>query len=156
MRYLYLNSFVYLPSLSIFSLGSLSSYAYFYILLFITLSFFSIVPVFLNSHSSEYIVAPLNTSCTLYCTFSGKPAPRVTWYRMVGNSFKMISSTKTILVTNTSVSMLEKKVVFENVKKFDDGMYRCSAVNAAGEYAKNITLNVTCKYPLSFLLKAML
>ena len=114
------------------------------------------MPVFLNSHSSEYIVAPLNTSCSLYCTFSGKPAPRITWYKMEANSFKMISSTTKILVTNTSVSMLEKKVVFENVKKFDDGVYRCSAVNAAGEYAKNITLNVTCKYPPSFLLKAML
>ena len=50
--------------------------------------------------------------------------------------------------------MLEKDVVFENVKKADSGLYRCSAVNAAGKDAKNITLNVTCKCPLPFILKA--
>ena len=68
----------------------------------------------------------------------------------------MINSTTKFLVTNTSASMLEKKVVFENVKRFDGGIYRCSAVNAAGEYAKNITLNVTCKYTLYFLLETRL
>ena len=119
-------------------------------------SFVFTAPPILTSHSNEHIVAPLNTSCSLYCTFSGKPAPQIAWYKMEGNSFKMINSTTNFLVTNTSASMLEKKVVFENVKRFDGGIYRCSAVNAAGEYAKNITLNVTCKYSLYFLLKKML
>ena len=52
--------------------------------------------------------------------------------------------------------MLEKTVVIDNVKRFDGGLYRCSAVNAAGKNAKNITLNVTCKYPLPFIFKTHL
>ena len=114
------------------------------------------MPPSLNSHSSESIVIQQNTPYSLYCTFSGKPAPQITWYKMEGNSFKIITSISKVLITNTSVSMLEKRVVFKNVKRFDGGIYRCSAVNAAGKDAKNFTLNVTCKYPLPFILKTKL
>ena len=114
------------------------------------------MPPSLNSHSSESLVIQQNTPYSLYCTFSGKPAPQITWYKMEGTTFKIITSISKVLVTNTSVSMLEKRVVFKNVKRFDGGIYRCSAVNAAGKDAKTFTLNVTCKYHLPFILKTKL
>ena len=110
------------------------------------------MPISLHSHSSEKIVIPLNTPQNLHCTFSGKPAPQITWYKLKGNRFKKIKSVTKVLVTATKsrVSTLESKVVFANAKRFDGGVYRCSAVNAVGKLAKNITLNVTCKYSLLF------
>ena len=116
---------------------------------------FSIVPISLHSHSNESIVIPLNTPQNLHCTFSGKPSPQITWYKLDGNRFKKIKSVTEVLVTanRSRVSMLESKVVFANAKRFDGGLYMCSAVSAVWKFEKNITLNVTCKYSLYFDIK---
>ena len=111
------------------------------------------MPLSFHSHSNESIVIPLNTPQNLHCTFSGKPAPQITWYKLDGNRFKKIKSVTEVLVTanRSRVSMLESNVVFANANRFDGGLYMCSAASAVWKSEKNITLNVTCKYSLLFL-----
>ena len=58
----------------------------------------------------------------------------------------MINSTSSLLFTNSSISTIESTVLFQNVRRSDEGLYRCKAVNVAGESVKNVTFNVTCKY----------
>ena len=111
------------------------------------------MPPSLHYHSSDTVVVSANASYHLYCTSIGKPTPQITWYKMERNSFMQINSTSKVLVTNTSLSILESKVVFQNVSRFDGGVYRCCAVNAAGEHAQNVTMNVICNYFLPSPLK---
>ena len=63
---------------------------------------------------------------TLNCTASGNPAPNTTWIKLTDNSIVTMPLT--------------------NIRRTDEGGYRCSAYNGVGNLAtKDVFITVYCK-----------
>lgn len=69
----------------------------------------------------NFVDEPEFTSVEVHCTASGNPRPRIQWERLDG--FQMSSD----------VIIREGSLRFNSLRKSDEGSYRCSAQNNAGE-----------------------
>lgn len=107
--------------------------------------FVFLVPPTLHSSSNDVTVAMENTSALLSCTFIGEPAPVITWYKNIGAGYTQVNSTSSIILANSSFSIVESNVFLRNVKRKDHGNYQCEATNDAGKSKRNMTLDVKCK-----------
>jgi len=75
---------------------------------------------------------------TLSCNVDGQPVPIISWNR---NGYPVNISGR------VSISDDKKQLTITNVKRTDNGNYRCVANNSLGNSTSNAaTLNVQCKY----------
>ena len=79
---------------------------------------------------------------TLSCNVDGNPVPTISWTR----HGSPVSASGGI-----SISDDKKQLTITNVKRTDNGNYRCVANNSLGDAASNpATLNAQCKYSILF------
>ena len=105
---------------------------------------FSIYILF-QSVETSFISSPSNPSSdqtvsegsdlTLFCNATGKPAPNVTWTRVLQNG------------TDGDVEFFGNPWVIVNISRTATGTYRCTAYNGIGNPVNHsLYVNVTCKY----------
>ena len=76
----------------------------------------------------------------LYCNTTGKPAPNITWTRVLEDG------------TNSQVLFVGSPWHIVNIRRNFTGQYCCTADNGIGSPVNHTFLvNVLCKYPLHFL-----
>ena len=97
----------------------------------------------------EITLYPLNATevegynVTLTCNAFGNPGPNVSW--TVKGSHMGISNNPRI-----SFSQDKKKMIITNLRRTDNGEYRCMATNSLGDATSHVaTLDVQCKCSVS-------
>ena len=81
----------------------------------------------------------------LYCYATGKPAPNITWTRVLGDG------------TNSKVLSVGSSWRIVNIRRNFTGQYRCTADNGIGGPVNHTFLvNVLCEYTLYFQLSLII
>ena len=86
----------------------------------------------------KIITAPLSQSleegseAILFCNASGNPQPNITWTKLGSNSAFPTSGSLTLT----------------NLKKEDDGVYKCLVQNDLGPAEATATVTVLCEYSI--------
>ena len=81
----------------------------------------------------------------LYCNATGKPAPNITWTRVLEDG------------TNSQVLFVGSPWRIVNIRRHFTGQYRCTADNGIrGSVNHTFLVNVLCKYSLFFQLSLIL
>ena len=81
----------------------------------------------------------------LYCYATGKPAPNITWTRVLGDG------------TNSKVLSVGSSWRIVNIRRNFTGQYRCTADNGiGGPVNHNFLVNVLCEYTLYFQLSLII
>ena len=76
-----------------------------------------------------------STSMEFTCEATGRPKPRITWFR----------NKKPFIVDGKSGIKLEKngqRLIFTRLVEKDSGFYECSIENRGGNLVRSVTLNV--------------
>ena len=95
----------------------------------------------IEQHPSSIVV---NTSdpVTLECRASGKPSPKITWYK--DGQLIQLPNAKLSLIHDSNLFIMSATLGKGN--KSDSGVYYCKASNELGEaISSNATLVVACK-----------
>ena len=101
-------------------------------LLFI--AFFSVEASLTSSRSGDQTVNE-GSNVTLFCDATGKPAPNITWTRVLKNG------------TDGDVLFLGNSWVIVNISRTYTGTYRCTAYNGIrNPVSHSLYINVTCEY----------
>ncbi|XP_030638861.1 neural cell adhesion molecule 1a [Chanos chanos] len=102
----------------------------------------NVLPSIRTRQSELNATADTGNSVTLACDADGYPEPIVTWTR---NGVVLQSNEKYQLNEDGS------ELVIKDVKKLDEGDYRCIAKNKAGEKSEEVSLNVFVQPKITFL-----
>ncbi|XP_051534346.1 neural cell adhesion molecule 1-like isoform X6 [Myxocyprinus asiaticus] len=102
----------------------------------------NVVPSIRTRYTEFNATANISQAVTLACHADGYPEPTVTWAR--GN---------VILESGEKYSLNEdgSELTIKDVKKVDEGEYKCIARNKAGERSEEVSLNVFVHPKITFL-----
>jgi hypothetical protein len=80
------------------------------------------------------------STARLECAAQGQPQPEIAWQKDGGDDFPAARERRMHVMPTDDVFFIV------NVKSSDEGMYSCTATNAAGTIIANATLSVLGKY----------
>ncbi|XP_051955295.1 neural cell adhesion molecule 1-like isoform X6 [Xyrauchen texanus] len=102
----------------------------------------NVVPSIRTRYTEFNATAEISQAVTLACHADGYPEPTVTWARG-----------KVLLESGEKYSLNEdgSELTIKDIKKVDEGEYKCSARNKAGERSEEVSLNVFVQPKITFL-----
>ncbi|XP_051537747.1 neural cell adhesion molecule 1-like isoform X6 [Myxocyprinus asiaticus] len=102
----------------------------------------NVVPSIRTRYTEFNATAEISQAVTLACHADGYPEPTVTWAR--GN---------VLLESGEKYSLNEdgSELTIKDIKKVDEGEYKCIARNKAGERSEEVSLNVFVQPKITFL-----
>jgi len=101
------------------------------------------VPPRIDGDTLETVEVVENHTTYLYCPVAGTPAPSIIWYR---NGVPLFDA------TYHNVRQLDagRRLELRRVRADDEAVYRCQAVNVAGQTVKRFKLRVLGMYLLPY------
>ena len=101
------------------------------------ISFLSAPPTITSSSNNKTVNE--GSDLALFCSATGKPAPNITWTRVLEDG------------TSSKVLFVESPWITKNVRRNFTGQYRCTADNGiGGQVNRTIYVDVLCEYTLYF------